>query len=78
MRRTRTVLTTGGQLVKLRPVFRLAGTYVVCLPPEWVEVWLDSKDIWVSVEDLDDEPGFVLRPHRDVVSPFPETLPLGI
>ena len=67
-----------GREVLIRPIFRLAGSYVMCIPPEWVEMWLRTDDMWVSVEDLKGELGFVAKPYLKSLPKAASTLPLGI
>ena len=77
-RTTRTILTPQGKLLKLRPMFKLSLSYVVCLPPEWVELYLDPDDMWVSEEAEKDGQGIILRPYLSKVPEVVHTLPLGI
>lgn len=78
VRRTRIMLTPEGKILKLRPVFRLAQSYVVCIPTEWIKSWLNTEDMWVAEEDLGGEPGMYIRPYVKPLSTPVETLPLGI
>ena len=76
-RKTHTVLTSEGKLLKLRPIFKLSLSYVVCLPPEWVELWTDAEDMWVVEEEVEGR-GITLRPYLGRVPEAVHTLPLGI
>ena len=80
-RRTKRFLTVKGELLTLKPVFRLGKAWVVCLPPEWVEMWTDQTDMWVKIDDLEEGIGLIMRPYFDPkgkVVPNVTTLPLGI
>ena len=77
-RKTRTVLTPEGRLLKLRPIFKLSLSYVVCLPPQWADLWLNAESMWAVEEETDNGRGIILRPYLDQVPEVVHTLPLGI
>ena len=76
-RRTQEVFIPGQGRVDLRPVIRYGKySYLVCIPPNWVGTFCDSEDIRVTVESLEGEPGFIIRPFRGSPPVNQGTLPL--
>ena len=75
-RRTLEVWDKERGLVDVKPVMKLGRGYVLCIPTIWVNLFCDLNDIRVSIEMLEEEPGFIIRPFRGPLPVQQETLPL--
>ena len=73
-RRTLEVWDKERGLVTLKPVIKFGTGYVICLPTEWVHFFCDPSDIRVAIEELEEEPGFIIRPFRGPLPAKQETL----
>jgi len=52
--------------IDVKPVIKLGTGYVICIPSHWVWEYCDPKDIRVTVEALEGEPGFIVRPVKSL------------
>ena len=76
-RRTENVFVEGQGIVRLKPLIRLNTAHVVVIPAFWVHTFCDPDDPRVTVEELDDEVGFTIRPFRGkLVTPTQYVMPL--
>ena len=77
-RHAQVIRLEGHGLAEVRPIIKLGNAFVVSLPVHWINAWCDLDDIRVSVEDLEEEPGFIIRPFKVPKSIAQDTLPLGL
>ena len=75
-RRTQEVWVTGRGLVDLKPVIKYGTAYVVVIPIHWVSLFCNPEDVRVTLEYLEDEPGFIIRPFKGPIPDVPHTLRL--
>ena len=77
-RRNREIALEGNRVGSLRPVLKLGEGYYISLPVHWIKTWCIEEDMRVTLEPLEDEPGYVVRPFQGGLTQFQPTLPLGI